>query len=285
MYVETVPNRSSPPAILLREGHREDNRVVKRTLANLSDWPAQKIENLRRLLHDESLASPNDLFETQQTHPHGHVEAVLGTIRKLGLDSILDAKRCRERDLVIAMIVERLLHHCSKLATARIWHSTTLAEEMDVEDADEDDLYAAMDWLLERQARIERKLAARHLQNGGLVLYDVSSGYYEGHTCPLAQFGHNRDGKKGLSIIVYGVLTNAEGCPVALKVYPGDTGDPTTVADQVVKLRQQFQLAHVVLVGDRGMLTQPQIDKLKQQPGLGWITAVTSTAIRQLVAE
>jgi transposase len=283
MYVETVPNRNSPPAILLREGRREGNKVVKRTLANLSDWPAQKIENLRRLLHDEPLLSPADLFVTRRTLPHGHVEAVLGTIRKLGLDSILAAKRCPERELVIAMIAERLLHPCSKLATARIWHSTTLAEELGVEAATEDDLYAAMDWLLERQASIEKKLAARHLSDGGLVLYDVSSSYYEGHTCPWARYGHDRDGKKGLPVIVYGVLTNAEGCPVAVQVYPGNTGDPTTVADQLDKLRQQFRLAHVVLVGDRGLLTQPQIDKLKQQPGGGWITALTSRAIRELV--
>jgi len=283
MYVETVPNRNSPPAILLREGRRQGNTVVKRTLANLSDWPAQKIENLRRLLHDEPLLSPDDLFVTRKTLPHGHVEAVLEAIRKIGLDSILAAKRCPERDRVIAMIAERLLHPCSKLATARLWHATTLAEELGVEDATEDDLYAAMDWLRERQPRIEKKLAARHLPDGGLVLYDVSSSYYEGHTCPLARYGHNRDGKKGLPIIVYGVLTNAEGCPVAVQVYPGNTGDPTTVADQLQKLRQQFQLAQVVLVGDRGMLTQPQIDKLKQQPGCGWITALTSTAIRELV--
>jgi transposase len=283
MYVETVPNRNSPPAILLREGRREGNKVVKRTLANLSDWPAPKIESLRRLLHDEPLFSPDDLFAVQQTLPHGHVEAVLGTIRKLGLDSILAAKRCRERDLVLAMIAERLLHPCSKLATARIWHSTTLAQELGVQDATEDDLYAAMDWLAERQARIEQKLAARHLADDALVLYDVSSSYYEGQHCPLAHYGHDRDGKKGLPIIVYGVLTNAEGCPVAVQVYPGNTGDPTTVADQVEKLWERFQLARVVLVGDRGMLTQPQIDKLKQQPGCGWITALTSTAIRQLV--
>jgi len=283
MYVETVPNRNSPPAILLREGRREGSKIVKRTLANLSDWPAQKIGSLRRLLHDEPLVSANDLFQTQQTLPHGHVEAVLGTIRKLGLDSILAAKRCRERDLVLAMMAERLLDPCSKLATTRIWHSTTLAEELGVQDATEDDLYAAMDWLLERQANIEKKLAARHLEDGGLVLYDISSSYYEGHTCPLAQFGHDRDGKKGLPIIVYGVLTNGEGCPIAVKVYPGKTGDPTTVADQLEKLREQFQLAHVVLVGDRGMLTQPQINKLKSLPGWGWITALTSTAIRQLV--
>ena len=283
MYIDTVPNRNSPPAILLREGWREGKKTPKRTLANLSDWPPAKIETFRRLLRDETLVSPADLFRTEQTLPHGQVEAVLSTIRKLGLDSILAAKRCRERDLVVAMIAERLIHPCSKLATTRDWHATTLAEELSVQDATEDDLYQAMDWLLERKARIEKKLAQRHLAEGAMVLYDVSSSYYEGRTCPLAQFGHDRDGKKGLPIIVYGVMTDGQGRPLAVEVYPGNTGDPTTVVDQVDKLRQRFQLSRVVLVGDRGMLTQPQIDKMKTCPGLGWITALTSVAIRDLL--
>ena len=183
----------------------------------------------------------------------------------------------------MAMIAARLLHPCSKLATTREWHTTTLAEELSVADATEEDLYQAMDWLLERQPRIEKKLAARHLGEDGLVLYDVSSSYYEGHTCPLAQFGHDRDGKKGLPIIVYGVMTDGEGRPIAVEVCPGNTGDSTTVADQIEKLRDRFQLSRVVLVGDRGMLTQPQIDKMKIHPGLGWITALTSVAIRGLL--
>jgi transposase len=285
MYVETVPNRNSPPAILLREGRREGHKVHKRTLANLSDWPRQKVEALRRLLHDELLVSPQDLFQTQQTLPHGHVQAVLTTIRKLGLDSILAAKRCRERDLVVAMIAERLIHPCSKLATTRDWHTTTLAQELSVQEASEDGLYQALDWLLERQPRIEKKLAQRHLAEGSLVLYDVSSSYYEGRTCPLARFGHDRDGKKRRPIIVYGVMTDREGRPLAVKVYPGNTGDPSTVVDQVEKLREKFQLSRVVLVGDRGMLTPPQIDKMKSHPGVGWITALTSVAIRGLVTQ
>ncbi len=283
MYIEIVPNRNSPPAVLLREGWREGSKTFKRTLANLSHWPQQKIDSFRRLLQDEPLVSPQDLFCTFKTLPHGHVEAILLAMRKLGLDSLLAAKRCRERDLVMAMIASRLLHPCSKLATTREWHSTTLAEELSVADATEDDLYQAMDWLLERQPRIEKKLAARHLSEDCLVLYDVSSSYYEGHTCPLAQYGHDRDGKKGLPIIVYGVMTDGEGRPIAVEVYPGNTGDPTTVADQVEKLRDRFQLSRVVLVGDRGMLTQPQIDKMKTHPGLGWITALTSVAIRGLL--
>ena len=285
MYIESVPNRGSPPAILLREGWRDGKKTHKRTLANLSDWPPHKVDLFRRLLRDEMLVSPAALFDTERTLPHGHVEAVLGTIRKLGLETVLAAKRSRERDLVVAMIAERLLHPCSKLATTRLWHTTTLAEELGVADADEDELYAAMDWLVARQDRIEQKLAARHLRDGAVVLYDVSSSYYEGRTCPLARFGHDRDGHTGRPIIVYGVLTDGDGRPVAVSVYPGNTGDPTTVRDQVDKLRERFGLVRLVLVGDRGMLTQPQIDTLKAAPGLGWISALTSVAIRKLVTQ
>ena len=253
-------------------------------MANLSHWPQEKIETFRRLLRDETLVSPQDLLATQKTLPHGHVEAVLLAMRKLGLDSLLASQPCRERDLVLAMIAQRLLHPCSKLATTRQWHNTTLAEELRVSDASEDELYEAMDWLLDRQGRIEKKLAARHLGEGSLVLYDVSSSYYEGQHCPLAQYGHDRDGQKGLPIIVYGLMTDGEGRPLAVDVYAGNTGDPTTVVDQVNKLRERFGLSRVVLVGDRGMLTQPQIDKLKAHPQMGWITALTSVAIRGLLA-
>jgi transposase len=283
MYIDTVPNRHSPPAILLREGWREGSRTRKRTLANLSHWPAHKVETLRRLLRDEVLVSPADLFETERTRPHGHVEAVLGTIRQLGLDRIIASKRSRERDLVIAMIAERLLQPCSKLETTRVWHTTTLAEELQVTDANEDELYAAMDWLMARQERIEQQLAARHLRDGAVVLYDLSSSYYEGRTCSLARFGHDRDGRTGRPIIVYGVVTDGDGRPVAVSVYPGNTSDSTTVPAQVDRLRQRFGLARLVLVGDRGLLTQPQIHRLQAQPGLGWITALTSVTIRGLV--
>src|SRR5712692_7606808 len=283
MYIESVPNRGSPPAILLREGWRDGKKTYKRTLANLSAWPPHKIDLFRRVLRDELLVSPAALFETERPLPHGHVEAVLGTIKTLGLETVLAAKRSRERDLVVAMIAERLLHPCSKLATTRLWHTTTLAEELAVEDADEDDLYAAMDWLLARQDRIEQKLAARHLTDGAVVLYDVSSSYYEGRTCPLARFGHDRDGHTGRPIIVYGVLADDEGRPIAVSVYPGNTGDPTTVPAQVDQLRARFGLTRLVLVGDRGLLTQAQIRRLREQPGLGWIGALTSVAIRGLV--
>lgn len=283
MYIETVPNRNSRPAILLREGWREGKKTVKRTLANLSDWPESQIDSLRRVLRGETLVAAQDLLTTTHTSPHGYVEAVLAMIHHLDLPAVIASKRCRERDLVVAMIVQRLIDPCSKLATTRAWHTTTLAEELGVADATEDELYAAMDWLLARQERIEKKLAARHLREGGLVLYDVTSSSYEGRTCPLAHYGHNRDGDKQLPIIVYGVMTDGEGCPVGVEVYPGHTGDPATVDDQVEKLRQRFGLERVVLVGDRGMLTPPQIDKLRAQPGMGWITALTSGAIRTLV--
>ena len=216
---------------------------MKRTLANLSDWPQPKIEALRRVLRgrDPGL-SRRICLPPRQTLPHGHVEAILAMIHQLDLEAVIASKRCRERDLVVAMIVQRLIDPCSKLATTRAWHTTTLAEELGVAEATEDELYAAMDWLLARQERIEKKLAARHLTEGGLVLYDVTSSSYEGRTCPLAHFGHNRDGDKQLPIIVYGVMTDGEGRPVAVEVYPGNTGDPTTVGDQVEKLRQRFGL-------------------------------------------
>jgi hypothetical protein len=283
MYIESIPNRNSPPAILLRETWREGKKVRKRTIANLSHWPYEKIESLRRLLKDEPLVVAQETFVIERSIAHGHVEAVLETIKKLGLDRFLAATRSRERDLVVAMIAERLIHPCSKLATTRLWHTTTLAEELGVGDADEEDLYGAMDWLLVRQDRIERKLARRHLCEGSLVLYDVTSSYYEGRCCPLAQYGHDRDGKKGRPIIVYGLMTDGAGRPVAVEAYRGDTGDPSTVPEQAEKLRERFGLSRLVLVGDRGMLTQAQIEKLRAYPGLSWISALRSPAIRNLV--
>ena len=285
MYVEIVPNRNSPPAILLREGWREGGKSRKRTLANLSDWPEHKIATLRKLLRNEALVSPDELFETSRTLPHGHVEAVLGTIRKLGLDTMLSARRSRERDLVIAMIASQLIHSSSKLSVSRLWEATTLGEELSVQDADENELYAAMDWLYERQGRIEKKLAGRHLKEGGIVLYDVTNSFYEGKRCPLAKYGYAKDGNKGLPVIAYGVITDEEGRPIAVSVYPGNTGDASTVSEQTEKLRERFGLNRMVLVGDRGTLTQAQLDKMKEGKGIGWITALRSESIRRLVKE
>ncbi len=283
MYIETIPNRNSRPAILLREAWREGKKIRKRTIANLTSWPEEKIEALRRLLRDDKLIAAERAIVIERSIPHGHVEAVLTAIRKSGLETMICSRRCREGDLVIAMIAERLLDPCSKLATTRLWHTTTLADELGVAQADEDDLYAALDWLLAKQPRIEKNLAGRHLIEGATVLYDVTSSYYEGHTCSLAKFGHNRDGKKGRPIIVYGMLADEKGRPIAVDVYPGNTGDPTTVPHQVEKLRKGFGLEHLVIVGDRGMLTQAQIKKLKEYPAIGWISALRSQAIRKLV--
>ena len=269
---------------LLRRSYRQGAQVKHETLGNISHLPEELVDLIRRSLAGEKFVSASQAFSIERSLPHGHVEAVLGMIGQLELDTLIYSKRCRQRDLVVAMIVERLIHHCSKLATTRLWHHTTLAEELAVADASEDELYQALDWLLERQPQIEKKLAARHLREGGRVLYDVSSSYYHGQCCPLALFGHDRDGKKGLPIIVYGVLTDSQGRPVAVEVYPGNTGDPSTVADQVERLRQHFGLERIVLVGDRGLLTRTQLDSLKQHPGLGWISALRSTEIRHLVS-
>ena len=287
MYIATVPNRSSPPAILLRESYREGKKVKTKTLSNLSHWPREKIDCLQRVLRGETLVAPSDAFEIQRSLPHGHVAATLGTLRRLGVETLLDRRPSRERSLAVAMVVARVIEPRSKLATARgIGEETafsTLGEELQVDPASEDELYLAMDWLLARQARIENALAKRHLENGTLVLYDVSSTYFEGRTCPLAKLGHSRDGKKGKLQIVFGLLTNLEGCPCAVEVFPGNTGDPKTLPAQIKKLRERFQLERVILVGDRGMITEARLRQdIKGVEGLDWITALRAPAIAKL---
>jgi hypothetical protein len=281
MYIETVPNRNSPPAVLLRQTRREGGKTVKTTIANLSHCPPQAVEAFRLALRGVELVPKADAFAVERSLPHGHVEAVLGTMRRLGMDTLLASRPCPERNLVLAMIAQQLLHPCSKLAATRLWHTTTLARELGVGDAVANDLYAALDWLLARQGRIERKLAKRHLEEGAPVLYDVSSSSYHGRHCVLAVFGYNRDGD-GLPAIVYGLLTDGAGRPVAVEVYPGNTGDPATVPDQVEKLRGRFEMERVVLVGDRGMLTQTRIEALRAHPNLGWISALRFGQIRAL---
>lgn len=289
MYVESVPNRNSPPAILLRESSRINNKIVKRTLANLSAWPPDQIDALRRVLKHESLVSPSDAFQIIRSSPHGHVAAALGTLRRLGLEPILSRSRTPQRDLVVAMIVARILEPASKLATARAFHPDTatssLASVLGLDEAiEENQLYDALDWLLSRQQSIENALAKRHLSEGCLVLYDVSSTYFEGRHCPLARFGHSRDERSGNPQIVFGLLSNSEGCPIAVEVFEGNTGDPTTVASQISKLRQRFQLKQVVVVGDRGMLTSARIrEDLQPHEGIQWIAALKSVQIQQLV--
>ena len=285
MFISVIPNRNSPPAILLRKSYRENGKVKKKTIANLSQWPPELVEGLKRLLKGAVAVSPDDLFTIESSAAHGHVEAVLGTIQNIGLDYMISSKPCRERDLVLAMIAGQIIHPSSKMGSTRLWSATTLADELGVSDADENDLYDAMDWLFKGKNRIEKKLAGKHLNEGGHALYDISSSYYEGEACPLAQFGYNRDGKKGKKIIVYGILTSDQGCPVGVQVYPGNTKDSITVPDQADKLRKRFGLDKVVLVGDRGMITQTQVDQLKEYPGIGWITAMGYQAVKKLSNE
>ena len=285
MYIAIIPNRGSPPAILLRQGYREEGKVKNRTLANLTHWPAPKVDLLRRVLRDEPLAPVDQLFEVVASTHHGHVQAVRLAMQRLGVDTLIASRPCRERERVVAMVAARILEPDSKLATTRWWHTTTLPESLGVADADEDDLYDAMDWLLARQERIEQKLAARHLTAGGLVLYDLTSSYFEGTTCPLAALGHNRDGKKGKLQVNYGLLTDGRGCPVAVSVFKGNTGDPTTLLPQVTRVRERFGIKALVLVGDRGMISQTQIDALKALAGMDWITALRTGALRGLVAD
>jgi len=288
MYIESVPNRNSPPAILLRESYREDGKVRKRTLCNLSDWPKAHIEGLRGVLKGGTvIPTEREAFTITRSLPHGHVGAALGTAHRIGLDRILgpDGNRCR--DLVLAMIVGRILDPASKLAAARALSPATatssLGTVLGLGEVDEDELYAALDWLLERQPAIETALARRHLKNGTLVLYDVSSSYMEGRCCPIAQRGYSRDGRRGTLQIVYGLLCAPDGCPVAIQVFEGNTGDPMTLATQVEKLKQRFALDHVVLVGDRGMITQARLTEDIKAAGLDWITALRAPAIQELV--
>jgi transposase len=291
MYVAVVPNRNSPPAVLLRESYRQDGKVKNRTLKNISDWPADKIEALRQLLKGSAgLAPVADSFDIIRSLPHGHVAAVVGSLGKLGLGSLIDAHPSRQRDLVTALIAARILDPSSKLATARALHADTLSsslgELLHLEQANEDELYRAMDWLLERQPRIEQGLAQRHLAEGGLVLYDLTSTYLEGRHCELARLGHSRDDKSGHLQIVFGLLTNAEGCPVAVEVWEGNTADPRTVPAQVAKLHQRFGLRQVVLVGDRGMITSARIrEDFPDGSGISWITALRATSIQKLASD
>ena len=288
MYIEAVPNRNSPPAILLRESFRHEGKVCKRTLCNLSGWPPAHVEGLRGVLKGGTvIPAEHDAITVTRSLPHGHVAAALGTARKIGLDRILGPEGNRCRDLVLAMLVGRILDPVSKLAAARTLSpataSSSLGEALGLGEVDDAELYAALDWLLERQAAIETALAKRHLQNGTLVLYDVSSSYMEGSCCPLAKRGYNRDGKKGMLQIVYGLLCAPDGCPVAIEVFDGNTGDPTTVATQIDKLKQRFGLSHVVLVGDRGMITEARITEDIKSAGLDWITALRAPAIKELL--
>ncbi len=289
MYIERVPNRNSPPAVLLRESYRLDGKVKKRTIANLSDWDDARIEQFRAFLKGGTVGgAPQDAFEITRSRPHGHVAAVLGCLRRLGLHSMISRSRCRERDIIVALIVARIIDPRSKLATVRAMRketlSSSLGELLELEDLDEDEVYEAMDWLAPHQDKIEKALAKRHLEEGTLVLYDLSSTWYEGHTCPLATRGYSRDGKKGNPQINFGLMCDRDGRPVAVEVFEGNTADPVTVAKQVEKLRKRFNLNSVVLVGDRGMLTSARIrEDLQAIEALDWISALRIEQIRKLV--
>ena len=284
MYIDIVPNRRSPPAILLRESVREGKRVIKRTVANLSGLTIEQAEAMRHMLKGERLAPIDAAFEVTRSQANGHVEAVRTAMRKLGFDRLIDKTASRTRDLVVAMVAGRLIApEASKLGLTQAWADTTLADDLGVADASEDELYAAMDWLIERQDTIEKKLAKRHLKDGGLVLFDLTSSYFEGVTCPLAKLGYSRDGKKGTLQVNYGILTDDRGCPVSVSVFEGNTGDPKTLLPQVEKVKTEFGIDRLVMVGDRGMITNVQIEGMRKLGGIEWITALKSGAIADLV--
>jgi hypothetical protein len=285
MHVVTTQRRSGEAvynATLLRRSYREDGKVKKETLANLSHLPPEAIDALRRVLRGETLMSVEDAFEIERSLPAGHVNAALAMARRLGLAGLLDPRACRERDLCMAMIVGRVIAPASKLGTARTLSQSTLGEELGVVGCDEDDLYRAMDWLGERQERVEDRLARRHLTDGEMVLYDVSSSYFEGRSCPLAKLGYSRDGKRGLPQIIYGLLCDMAGRPVAVEVFTGELHDDKTLPSQLEKLKGRFGLSRVVVVSDRGMITQANIELMRTQQGVDWITALKAPTIKKL---
>ena len=286
MHVVKIVNRRGEREYvshLLRQSYREGAKVKNRTLANLSALPEPTIDAIRRSLAGEILLSSEDAFTIERSLPHGHVAAVLGTARKLGLDELIDPQPSRQRNLVLAMVAARVLQPASKLATSRLWPTTSLGSLLRVDDANEDELYGAMDWLLVRQEAIERRLAKRYLQPGGIALYDLTSAYVEGERCPLAKRGYSRDKKPGKAQVEFGLLTNSEGMPVAVEAFAGNTADPATFQAQVVKVKERFGVADVVWVADRGMLTSAQVTKLQEIAGASWITALRAPTIKQLV--
>ena len=285
MHIHIVPNRKAAPTVLLRESYRQGHKVCKRTLANLSALSPLQIQAIRASLRGEVLQPVAQIFEICSSRPHGHVQAVSLAMQRLGLPSLLASKPCRERELVLAMVASRIVSPATKLATTRLWHTSTLAADFGVLDASEDDLYGAMDWLLAGQDRIQKKLASRHLRDDGLVLYDLSSSYFEGVCCPLAKRGYSRDGKRGSLQVNYGLLTDARGCPVAVSVFEGNTADSQTFMPQVKRLREEFGIKRMVMVGDRGMISQKAIDEISQDAGVDWITALRSASIRTLVEQ
>ena len=285
MHIHIVPNRKSTPTVLLRESVRAGNKVGKRTLANLSSLSIEQVEGIRAVLNGQVLRPVSELFEVTASKATGHVEAVFAATKRLALDTLIDHKPCRERDLVMALVAARILEPDTKLATTRWWETTTLAETFNVSGATEDDLYEAMDWLLERQDKIQKKLAARHLKKDGIALYDLSSSYFEGTTCPLAKLGYCRDGKKGVLQVNYGMLADQRGCPVAISVYEGNTSDPETLMPEIKRMKDGYNINSFVIAGDRGMISQKAIDEIKGHDGVDWIAALKTGAIRALIED
>lgn len=292
MYIERVPNRNSPPAVLLRESYREGSKVRKRTLANLSKLPDHAVNGLQALLKGGvTIASLPDSFKITRSRPHGHVAAVLGSLKNTGLHNLISSENSRNRRLVLAMIVARIIDPRSKLATARGFNEETcfssIGKILGIEGADEDELYLAMDWLLSKQESIENNLATRHLASSTLVLYDVSSSYFEGKTCPLARYGYNRDGKRGKLQLVFGLMCDASGCPIAIEIFEGNTADPTTLTNQITKLKERFGIAKIIWVGDRGIISSTTIQKHFQTAdrSFDWISALRAVQIRSLVEQ
>ena len=284
MHIEAVPNRNARPTYLLRQSFREGKRVRKRTLANLTSLPDAQIAMIRRALKGERLGPVDGAFECSQSKLHGHVAAVRMAMSQLGFDALIDAKASRSRDLVVAMIAGRIIApEASKLSMVGALADTTLTDDLGLAGVDEDELYEAMDWLLERQKKIEKKLAGRHLKEGGLVLFDLTSSYFEGVTCPLAKRGHSRDRKRGTLQVNYGLLTDERGCPISVSIFEGNTGDPKTLLPQVEKTKKDFGIDKMIMVGDRGMISKVQIDAMRTMDGVDWITALKSGAIAGLI--
>jgi transposase len=290
MYIEKVPNRNSPPAVLLRESYREDGKIKKRTLANLSSLPGEIVDNMKLALTGAKLSIDETVdhnFEITRSLPHGHICLILETIKKLKLDTIISPKPSRNRDLIMAMITARIINPASKLATARGFNSETcshsLGQLLNLENAEQDELYLALDWLLKNQEKIEDKLAKIHLEEGSLVLYDVTSTYLEGTACELAKYGYNRDKKKGKTSIIFGLLCDKNGCPLAVEVFEGNVKDTSTIGNQIEKVRTRFAIKNVVWVTDRGILTNNKINELvKPVEGLDYITGLTKAQIKKL---
>jgi len=284
MYLAKIPNRKSKPTYLLRESYRENGKVKTRTRGNVTGLPDDMLDAIRDILTGKKMVPVDSAIETVSTLPAGHVRAVLGTMKKLGIKKLLSSRPSRERDLVMGMMAQRILHPGSKLSAVNTWDASTLAGELGIEDATVEELYRALDWLFERQERIEKALAKRHLKDGGFALYDMSNSLHAGNACPLARIGKDKEGRHGVRLVSYGLLTDIKGRPISINVYRGDTADPSTVIEQAEKLRDRFGLDKVVLVGDRGMLTNTKIEVLKKYPGIGWISALKSVQIRKLVS-